>query len=85
MIEDKIQIQLDNSLEFEFDEFTLNRVSNHWEIAFEDEQGLQSIIIEEDSFNEKGELLFDIDGKEKVFTQNNLKTIEEFCISTKLI
>lgn len=85
MIEDEIQIQLDNSLEFEFDEFTLNRVSNHWEIAFEDEQGLQSIIIEEDSFNEKGELLFDIDGKEKVFTQNNLKTIEEFCISTKLI
>lgn len=85
MIEDEIQVQLDNSLEFEFDEFTLNRVSNHWEIAFEDEQGLQSIIIEEDSFNEGGELLFDIDGKEKVFTQNNLKTIEEFCISSKLI
>ena len=85
MIEDEIQIQLDNSLEFEFDEFTLNRVSNHWEIAFEDEQGLQSIIIEEDSFNEEGELLFDIDGKEKVFTQNNLKTVEEFCIRSKLI
>ena len=85
MIEEEIQVQFEDSMDFEFDGYTLSRVSNHWEIVFEDEQGLQAILIEKDSFNEYGELIFDIDGEEKIFTLDDLKTVETFCTDAKLI
>lgn len=71
--------------EFEFGQYSLVRVNNHWEIQFEDSQGAQSIIIQPEDFDENEEFKFMIDDEEEIFPKSSLRKIEKFCAENHLI
>lgn len=71
--------------EFDFGDYSLVRVNNHWEIQFEDEEGAQSIVIQPDDFDEKDEFQFMIDTKEYTFPKSSFLKVENFCLENHLI
>lgn len=71
--------------EFEFGQYSLVRVNNHWELQFEDSQGAQSLIIQPEDFDENGEFKFMIDDVEEIFPNTSLKKIEKFCAENHLV
>lgn len=71
--------------EFEFGQYSLVRVNNHWEIQFEDSQGAQSIIIQPEDFDENEEFKFMIDNEEEIFPKSSFMKIEKFCVESHLM
>ena len=71
--------------EFEFGQYSLVRVNNHWEIQFEDSQGAQSIIIQPEDFDENEEFKFMIDNEEEIFPKSSFMKIEKFYVESHLM
>ena len=71
--------------EFEFGQYSLVRVNNHWEIQFEDSQGAQSIIVQPEDFDENEEFKFMIDNEEEIFPKSSFMKIEKFYVESHLM
>ena len=85
VIDKEVVVENVSSKEFEFDNYSLVRVDNHWEIQFEDNEGAQSIIVQLQDFDEKGEFHFYIDEEEKIFLKSDFLNIEKFCSENHLV
>jgi hypothetical protein len=80
-----IQIEEQNVLEFEFDNFSLLREGHHWEILIEDaEEGETGIIVEREDFV-NGKLEFDIDARPHELLLEDFDRIEKFAYEKGLI
>ena len=65
-------------LEFEFENFTLRKERNHWEIFIDDaEEGEQGIIVEREDFVD-GKFEFDVDGKIEYLMLDDFDRIDKF-------
>lgn len=85
IIDKEVLVERVFTQEFEFGQYSIVRVNNHWELQFEDSQGAQSIVIQPEDFDEKGEFKFMIDDVEEIFPNTSLKKIEKFCAENNLV
>ena len=85
VLDNEVFVERVYTQEFEFGQYSLVRVNNHWEIQFEDSQGAQSIIVQYEDFDENEEFKFMIDDEEEIFPKSSLMKIEKFCIENHLI
>lgn len=85
VLDNEVFVERVHTQEFEFGQYSLVRVNNHWEIQFEDSQGAQSIIVQYEDFDENEEFKFMIDEEEEVFPKSSLMKIEKFCLENHLI
>jgi len=79
-----IAVEEITALEFEFDDFTLRRERNHWEVTFEGEEGFEGIIVEREDFVD-GKFEFSIDGKLEILLHEDFDRIEKFAYEKGLI
>jgi hypothetical protein len=79
-----ITVEETTALEFEFENFTLRREKNHWQIEFFSEQGEEVIIVEREDFT-NGKLEFDIDGQKECLLLEDFDRIEAFAYEKDLI
>ena len=80
-----VEIEEVHTFEFELGEFSLVRVMNHWEIQFEDSEGIQSIIVQLEDFDEHDEFHFTKDAEDLYLTKSTYLKIEHFCQDRNLL
>lgn len=83
VLDNDIIVEEKSSVEFDFEDFSLVQVDNHWEIQFEDNEGFKSIIVQPQDF-EEGVFKFEIDSEEKILEKSDFINIENFCAKNGL-
>ena len=80
-----ITVEETTALEFEFENFTIRRERNHWEVQFNSgENGDEYIVVEREDFVD-GKLIFDIDGKPECLLLEDFDRIEKFAYEKNLL